>query len=316
MKTVIGKTYDIQGFSVQDGPGVRTTVFLKGCPLRCPWCHSPESQRFDTELNWMRIRCLGLDECGMCLGVCPHGCIARGPIGKDASGAAVTYPEIDKGACDECGSCAKACKATALYMCGTDMSADEVLHRVKRDLPFYEDSGGGVTVSGGECLAQPSFTIELLRRCKDLGVHTAVDTTGFAPWSVIEDALPYTDMFLYDLKCMDSGLHERVIGVPNEYILKNAEKIAGAGGTLWIRIPVIPMFNDSEGHFEKYAVFLKNISGAVMMIQLLPYHKMGVSKYERLLANRPAFAAEPPSDTLMEARMSQLEAYGFAVRIH
>ncbi|MDR2665710.1 MAG: glycyl-radical enzyme activating protein, partial [Oscillospiraceae bacterium] len=195
-KELTGKIYDIQGFSVQDGPGVRTTVFLKGCPLRCPWCHSPESQRFDTELNWMSIRCLGLDTCGACLGVCPHGAITRGETKTDPLGNPITYPAVDKSVCDECGACAKACRATALYMCGKDMTVDEVMRRIERDMPFYEDSDGGVTVSGGECLSQPEFTLALLRRCKEMGVHTAVDTTGYAQWAVFERITPYADMFL------------------------------------------------------------------------------------------------------------------------
>ena len=311
-----GKIYDIQGFSVQDGPGVRTTVFLKGCPLRCPWCHSPESQRFDTELNWLSIRCTGIGICGKCLDICPHGCITRGEPSRNAAGEGITFPEVDKTNCDECGKCAKACKAAALYMCGDDMTVDEVMHRIERDIPFYEDSGGGVTISGGECLSQPDFTIELLRRCNEIGVHTAVDTTGFARWETIERVLPYTDMFLYDLKCMDSDLHKQVIGVPCDLILENATRIAEAGGSLWIRIPVIPMFNDSEAHFRKYEAFLTGIKDAVVIVQLLPYHKMGVSKHARLLTKQKIFVAEPPTDELMESRKATLEAAGFKVRIH
>ena len=166
-----GKLYDIQGFSVQDGPGIRTTVFLKGCPLRCPWCHSPESQAFPTELNWMRIRCLGLDACGACLNVCPKYAITAGPEATDAKGDPIRYPDVDKTVCDDCGACAKACKATALYMCGTDTTVDEVMHRLLRDKPFFEESGGGMTISGGECLCQPDFTFEVLRRCKEEGIH-------------------------------------------------------------------------------------------------------------------------------------------------
>ena len=315
-KTLTGKIYDIQGFSVQDGPGVRTTVFLKGCPLRCPWCHSPESQRFETELNWMSIRCLGIEKCGKCLDVCLHDCITRGETSKNAAGEELQFPEVDKTHCNECGKCAAVCKATALYMCGNDMTVDEVMHRIERDMPFYEESGGGITVSGGECLSQPEFTTELLRRSRELGVNTAVDTTGFVPWETIERVLPYTDMFLYDLKCMDDTLHKQVISVPNAPILENAKKIAAAGGKLWVRIPVMPMFNDSAEHFEQYGLFLSAIKDAVVMVQLLPYHKMGISKYSRLLTNQPVFTAEPPSDELMEARRAQLELLGLAVRIH
>ena len=315
-QVIKGKLYDIQGFSVQDGPGIRTTVFLKGCPLRCPWCHSPESQRFNTELNWMDIRCIGIEACGKCLDVCPHGCITRGPVTQDAAGNDIIYPEVNKTGCDECGLCAKACKATALYMCGDDKTIDEVMRRIKHDRPFFENSGGGVTVSGGECLSQPEFTIELLRQCHEAGIHTAVDTTGYVPWKVIERALPYSDLFLYDLKCMDSALHKQVIGVPNELILENAEKIVKAGGKLWIRIPVMPLFNDSEEHFGKVGAFLDRIREGVVQVQLLPYHKMGLSKYDRLLRKEKVFVAEPPSEELMNARKAQLDAMGFPTRIH
>ena len=311
-----GKIYDIQGFSVQDGPGVRTTIFLKGCPLRCPWCHSPESQRFDTELNWMSIRCLGIDACGKCLGICPQNCITRGEPSRSVAGDEITFPSVDKTNCDECGLCAKACKATALYMCGTDMTIDEVMHRIDRDKPFYDESGGGVTISGGESLSQPEFTLEILKRCREKDIHTAVDTTGFARWEVIEKVLPYTDLFLYDLKCMDNDLHKQVIGVPNELILENAVKIAKAGGSLWIRIPVMPMFNDTEEHFNVYVDYLKPIADSIVIVQLLPYHKMGISKYDRLLTNQQVFVAEPPSDELMEARKRQIEEIGLKARIH
>jgi pyruvate formate lyase activating enzyme len=315
-KVLAGKIYDIQGFSVQDGPGIRTTVFLKGCPLRCPWCHSPESQGFRTELNWMSIRCLGIDACGKCLGLCPYDAITRGPVKQTTTGEDIVYPDVDKSKCDECGACAKACKAKALYMCGTDQTIDEVMHRLLRDKPFFDESGGGVTVSGGECFYQPEFTIELLKRCKDSGINTAVDTTGFVKWEIIEKALPYSDLFLYDLKCMDSALHKQVIGVPNELILENAGKIAKAGGRFWIRIPVIPILNDSEEHFEKYGAFLSEIRNSVDIVQLLPYHKMGVSKHDRLLKNENIFVAELPTDALMQDRKAQLEDYSLRVRIH
>ncbi len=315
-KTITGKVYDIQGFSVQDGPGIRTTVFLKGCPLRCPWCHSPESQRFETELNWMKVRCLGLDACGHCLNVCPQDAITRGTLTKNAVGEDIVYPQVDKSKCNECGNCASACKATALYMCGTDKTVDEVLHRLVRDKPFFDESGGGATISGGECLCQPEFTRELLRRCKENGIHTAVDTTGFVQWETIESVLPYTDLFLYDLKCMDSALHKQVIGVPNELILENCKKIAAAGGRLQIRIPTIPMFNESKEHFDQYAAFLTEIRDAIDLVQLLPYHTLGVSKHDRLLRNEQVFVATPPTNELMQARKAQLEACGLPVMIH
>lgn len=315
-REITGKTYDIQGFSVQDGPGIRTTVFLKGCPLRCPWCHSPESQEFKTELNWMSIRCIGLDKCGKCLDICPNNAIHPGPATQSAAGDTVSYPIVDKSLCGECGACAGACKAGALYMCGEDLTVGEVMKRLLRDKPFFDESGGGVTISGGECLCQPEFTISLLKMCKENEIHTAVDTTGYVRWEIIEKALPYTDLFLYDLKCMDSPLHKQVTGVPNELILDNARKIAAAGGRFWIRIPVIPLINDSAGHFEMYSSFLSEIKGSVDIVQLLPYHKMGVSKHDRLLKNEKVFVAEPPSDELMQSLKTLVENTGLRARVH
>ena len=173
-----------------------------------------------------------------------------------------------------------------------------------------------MTISGGECLCQPDFTFEVLRRCKEEGIHTAVDTTGFVRWEIIERVLPYTDLFLYDLKCMDSALHKQVIGVPNELILENCVKIAEAGGRMQIRIPTIPMFNDSREHFDRYGEFLRPLKDAIDVVQLLPYHKLGVSKHERLMKKEKIFVAEPPSDALMEARRDQLLGYGLPVQIH
>jgi pyruvate formate lyase activating enzyme len=316
METLTGKTYDIQGFSVQDGPGIRTTVFLKGCPLRCPWCHSPESQAFATELNWMSMKCPGTDECGRCLGICPRGALVKGPEERGLSGDSVHFPAVDKSLCDDCGLCAAACIYTALYLCGSDQTVDAVMDRILRDRPFFERSGGGITISGGECLCQPDFTLELLRRCKDAGIHTALDTTGYVKWETVASVLPYTDLFLYDLKCMDSALHRQVIGVPNELILENAQKIAAAGGRFWIRIPVIPGFNETEDHFSRYGLFLAPLKEAVDIVQLLPYHSLGLSKHDRLLKREKRFVVSPPKDSLMEARKEQLLGFGLPVRIH
>ena len=241
-----GVIYDIQGFSVQDGPGIRTTVFLKGCPLRCPWCHSPESQRFDIQLSWQWRKCIGLEECGLCLGVCPRGAIgvaepdgsgeqssddlaAPGAVPTAPSGASahgsevlevspdqVRLIEVDWARCDDCGACAERCPAGALSMWGKPYTVAEVVERVLRDRPFFERSGGGVTVSGGEPLSQATFTLALLEALKERGLHTALDTTGFAPWTVVEKTLPYVDLYLLDLKGMNPDTHRAVVGVPND----------------------------------------------------------------------------------------------------
>ncbi|MBQ8929830.1 MAG: glycyl-radical enzyme activating protein [Oscillospiraceae bacterium] len=316
-KELTGKFYDMQGFSVHDGPGIRLTLFMKGCPLHCLWCHSPESQAFPTELNWMEIKCVGIEKCGNCLNVCPHDCIKPGKKKLDLqSNQEITLVDTDRTNCDNCGKCAEVCTAKALYMCGTDYTLEEVMQRVRRDVPFFKRSGGGVTVSGGECLCQHEFLLEILKQCKAEGIHTAVDTTGFAPWSSIEPVLPYTDLFLYDLKNMDSRLHKLATGVPNELILENAQKIAKAGGKFQIRIPMIPLFNDSQESFEQFGKFILTLGDAVEVVQLLPYHKMGTVKWERLQRHNKVFESVPPKDELVQARKAYLESLGLNVMIH
>ena len=316
-KELTGKFYDMQGFSVHDGPGIRLTLFMKGCPLHCLWCHSPESQAFPTELNWMEIKCVGIEKCGNCLNVCPHDCIKPGKKKLDLqSNQEITLVDTDRTNCDNCGKCAEVCTAKALYMCGTDYTLEEVMQRVRRDVPFFKRSGGGVTVSGGECLCQHEFLLEILKQCKAEGIHTAVDTTGFAPWSSIEPVLPYTDLFLYDLKNMDSRLHKLATGVPNELILENAQKIAKAGGKFQIRIPMIPLFNDSQESFEQFGKFILTLGNAVEVVQLLPYHKMGTVKWERLQRHNKVFESVPPKDELVQARKAYLESLGLNVMIH
>jgi pyruvate formate lyase activating enzyme len=316
-KELTGKFYDIQGFSVHDGPGIRLTLFMKGCPLRCPWCHSPESQEFPKELNWMEIKCVGIEKCGNCLTVCPHGAITPGKKKKSlTSDEEITLVTVDRTKCDNCGKCAEACTSRALYMCGTDYTLEEIMQRVRRDLPFFKKSGGGVTVSGGECLYQPEFLLAILKKCKEEGIHTAVDTTGYAKWEVIESVLPYTDLFLYDIKGVDPELHKRVVGVPNDLILENARRIAKAGGKLQIRIPTIPLYNDSVKAFDEMGKFIKELGDAVEVVQLLPYHNLGTVKWERLQRNSPVLEATPPSDELMQARKKQLEDMGLNVIIH
>jgi len=316
-KELTGKFYDIQGFSVHDGPGIRLTLFMKGCPLRCPWCHSPESQEFPTELNWMEIKCVGIEKCGNCLNVCPHDAISPGKKKKTPTGdEEITLVTVDRAKCDNCGKCAEACTSRALYMCGTDYTLEEIMQRVRRDLPFFKKSGGGVTVSGGECLYQPEFLLAILKKCKEEGIHTAVDTTGYAKWEVIESILPYTDLFLFDIKGIDPELHKRVVGVPNDLILENARRIAKAGGKLQIRIPTIPLYNDSVKAFDEMGKFIKELGDAVEVVQLLPYHNLGTVKWERLQRNSPVLEATPPSDELMQARKKQLEDMGLNVIIH
>ena len=314
----IGTIYDIQGFSVQDGPGIRTTVFLKGCPLRCPWCHSPESQRFDIQLSWQARKCVGIDECGLCLDCCPQGAITPAEDLLDAPGAGepVRPIAVDWEKCDDCGLCAEKCPAAALSLWGKRYTVQEVVDRVVRDRAFFERSGGGVTISGGEPLSQAAFTLALLRALKDQGLHTALDTTGFAPWTVVEKTLPFTDLYLLDLKSLDAQGHRTVVGVPNELILDNARLIAAGGGTLQVRIPLIPRFNDSAEAVRQLGEFIASLGRAVKLVQLLPYHAMGVAKWERIRPEGPVLEATAPAEKTVEEAKAILEECGLAVQVH
>ncbi len=316
-KQLTGRVYDIQGFSVQDGPGVRTTVFLKGCPLRCPWCHSPESQSFLPQLSWMSMRCLGTQACeSRCMNACPENAIELGEKSLRASDSTeIQLVHVKRGLCKNCGKCAEKCYAQALYICGEDYTLDRMVERLLQDRRFYEKSGGGVTVSGGEALWQADFTVALLQRLKAEGIHTALDTTGFADWEVVARTIPYTDLYLYDLKHMNSEKHKATVGVPNEKILENARKLAAAGAKLQIRIPVIPMFNHDEENIRATAEFCRDLGDAVTLIQLLPYHNMGVMKYLRI-SDKPVAEATPPSDAYMQKLKGIMEEYGLPVTIH
>ena len=316
-KSLIGRLYDIQGFSVQDGPGVRTTAFLKGCPLRCPWCHSPESQSFAPQLSWISMRCQGTALChSRCIEACPKGALELGGTREDAvSGETLQLVHVKRDLCDDCGACAEKCYPGALFLCGKDYTVDALVERLLRDRKFYEKSGGGVTISGGEALCQPDFTVAVLKRLKAEGIHTALDTTGFADWETVARTQPYVDLYLYDLKHMDSARHQATVGVPNEKILQNAKKLAETGSKLQVRIPVIPLFNDSEENIRATAEFCRSLGGAVTMVQLLPYHNLGVTKYLRI-SDQPVAEATPPSEEKMARLKALMETYGLHVSIH
>ena len=315
-KELTGRIYDIQGFSVQDGPGVRTTVFLKGCPLRCPWCHSPESQEFFKQLSYMSMRCKGVEACDYrCIKACPKNAIELGDTRKDSlTGAELQMIHVKRDVCDNCGKCTEVCYPEALYLCGEDYTVDRLVERLIREKPFYK-AGGGVTISGGECLYQPEFVLEVLKRLKEADINTAIDTTGYVRWEIIESILPYTDLFLYDLKHMDSAKHKAAVGVPNELILDNALKIAERGGKMQVRIPVIPQFNHDEENIRKTAEFCARIRDSITVIQLLPYHNMGVMKYLRI-SDKPVLEAVPPSDEYMEKLKKIFDEYDLPAQIH
>ena len=241
-----GVIFDIQRFSVHDGPGIRTTVFMKGCSLRCGWCHNPEGLRIEPQVQFFREHCIG---CGRC-------------------GGERELQNVSK------------CPAGALKRVGEAYTPEQLLDEVLADLDFY-GSDGGVTFSGGECLLQADFVGHMLQALKNRGVTTAVDTCGNVPWENIEKALPYCDTWLYDIKCADSENHRRYTGSRNERILENLEKLGRTGANIWIRVPVIPDFNDNLEEMKRIAAIASSVSG-VSRVTLMPYHTLGKSKYATL----------------------------------
>ena len=260
-----GLVFSIDRNVVEDGPGIRTTLFLKGCPLRCVWCHSPQSQSKEQQLLFIENRCIG---CGACVEVCP----------KDAQELTGKGRRILWERCDDCGECVSVCPPMALQMAGEWLTVEQVMDVVRRDTVYYRNSGGGVTFSGGEALGQPEFLTACLERCWQEGIHTAVDTSGFAKWSVFEKILPHTDLFLYDLKHVDSRKHEEMTGVGNAVILENLKRIDGRGKPIWVRVPLIPGYNDGVENLRQIAEFTKTLTN-VEKVSLLPYNGAAGAKY-------------------------------------
>ena len=314
---IFGNIYDIQKFSVHDGPGIRTDVFTKGCPLRCLWCHSPESQTFFPELAWMDIRCIGMDVCGLCEKACPEGAISRGEPEKSLQGdEMIVKPVIDRVKCTTCLKCVTACPSSALYNTERHVSVEDCMKSIRQDARFYAKSGGGVTISGGEPMSQFEFTLALAKQCRAEGFTVALDTTGFAPTEHYMEILPYVNLFLYDLKCMDSKRHERLVKVPNELILHNAREIVKAGGRLQVRYPIIPKLNDSEENIRATAEFCVEIKDGIDVVQLLPYHRLGAMKYVRLGKKYPmSEKVEAPPAEFMQKVLETFKSYGLPAQI-
>ena len=260
--------FDIQRFSVHDGPGIRTTVFFKGCNLRCAWCHNPESLRPTPEVMVYPDKCVG---CGACAKAC-----AIGAPRFDENG-----PAIDRARCTGCLACAGVCFSGALSAAGKAMSVSQVLDVVRRDVPFYESSGGGMTISGGEALLQSEFAAELLHRARTEGIHTTVDTALAVSWEHVAKVLPHTDLFLVDIKAAGSALHRRLTGIGNERILKNLRRLVGLGAQVWVRIPLVPGAAGDEAELAAIARILADIPG-IQRIELLNFHRMGEGKYRAL----------------------------------
>lgn len=286
-----GLVFNIQRFSVHDGPGLRTTVFLKGCPARCPWCHNPESQVHAPELLTFPERCI---DCGTCRQVCPHG-------------TNVTE-------CTACGTCADACPAGAREIAGRLMEVREVMEIVARDRAFYDESGGGVTFSGGEPLAQPGFLRALVAAAREAGLRTAVDTCGFASRDLLLELARSVDLFLYDLKLLDPKRHQELVGVPLAPILSNLHALADTGARIWLRVPIVPSFTDTEEDLEAIARLASSLA-TVRRVSLLPYHAIGAGKFKRLRKTYDLERLVPPSGDRMKELAGIFRARGLDVRI-
>ncbi|MDO4581620.1 MAG: glycyl-radical enzyme activating protein [Bacillota bacterium] len=286
---------NIQKYSIHDGPGIRTTVFFKGCPLLCAWCHNPETQVFNAEIKWQGDKCIG---CLSCVAACP----------KQAISAAADGVAIDPELCGVCGACANICPSLAMELLGKSYTPKQLYAEIIKDALFYQQSGGGVTLSGGEPLSHDAFALALLQRLKADGIHTAVDTAGFVPWRVFEQLDPYIDLYLYDIKHLDSDIHEQYTRVPNQPILDNLQKLSQLAREIWLRIPLIPGVNDDPGHIRRIGELARRLG--LREIYLLPYHRMAAAKYARLQLPYTLGALEEPQQQQLEELADILSATG------
>lgn len=285
---ITGRVFNIQKFSVNDGPGIRTIVFLKGCPLRCKWCSNPESQNKEFQLMYNNQNCI---ECYKCVQTCGKYAIEKNNSGKKL--------KINRNICDDCGKCVEKCYSEALVMSGKNMTIEEVIKEVKKDSAQFRRSKGGLTISGGEPLMQEEFTKQLLIEAKRNGINTAIETTGYGNEKFIEEIIPLIDVILLDIKNMNSEKHKEFTGVDNKIILENTKRIAELAKELIIRVPVIQGFNADKKSIREIAKFVRSLE-TIDEIHLLPYHKMGVNKYECLGRDYELLGLEKPSEKLMD----------------
>jgi glycyl-radical enzyme activating protein len=297
-----GRIFDMQRFSIHDGPGIRTTVFLKGCPLHCAWCHNPEGIDPKPSVSFIASECIG---CGECRRVCKPGAFVSG-----APAAAGPKAVFDRPNCTRCGACAGVCEAKALEFVGRDVGTEEIMEVVLRDRAYYAASGGGMTISGGEPTFQPEFALALARAARTAGVHCAIETSGYADWKAFEPLAPYIDLFLYDYKETDPKLHETFIGQSNEKILANLRRLHDGGANILLRCPMIPEYNARKEHLDGIAAIVRELP-RLRGVELLPYHRLGRAKLNRFgLYTRVPDAVKPPDKTMVDSWVSYLKGRG------
>ena len=296
--------FDIKRYAIHDGPGIRTTLFLKGCPLRCIWCHNPESWSPLPQRLYKKQRCIG---CHSCVDACPQGALVLTPDGIRPTGQPCTL----------CGTCARECPASALEMSGRTWPMEELMAEVEKERGMMERSGGGVTLCGGEPLMHPVYLLELLQELGRRGFHRAVDTTLYASPEVVRSVAGHCELLLVDLKLMDSARHERFTGVPNETILRNIRLVAELDVPFFIRIPLIEGINADEANLEASAVFLASLPHGPGEVDLLPYHDIGKGKHERLGTkyNPDGIPMSTPSETVQQRALALFASYGLTARI-
>jgi pyruvate formate lyase activating enzyme len=300
---ITGIIFNIQHYSIHDGPGIRTDIFLKGCFLHCVWCQNPESQSLEPELFYFRERCTG---CGKCAAVCPAKAIQ----------IIEAQSNTDRNKCEGSGQCTQVCPNEARSLMGKEMTVHEVFQDVKGDEVFYKRSNGGMTLTGGEPLFQVRFSKALLSLCRQAGIHTAIETCGYARWNIFQDILQYADLVLFDIKHMNSEKHLEYTGVPNDLILDNIQKTYHELRIpIWTRIPIIPGYNDSTENIHATARFVATKLGTSVPVHLLAYHRLGESKYERLAREGKSLSITPPTDEHMLRLQKIMASYGLDTHV-